>query len=146
MVSALQALIGGGSAPERGLPFLPVMSGIQAFIARYQVVPFGSGNGIRFITQSNSGIVPVNNQAMFYTFQGLSSDGKYWVSAILPISSPLVMADAKNPPNGMSMDQFTAGYQTYMSDLKAKFNESAASFTPDLSTLDALVASIKVQP
>jgi hypothetical protein len=146
MVSALQALIGGGSAPERGLPFLPAMSGIQAIVARYQVVSFSNGSGIRFITQSNSGIVPVNNQAMFYTFQGLSSDGKYWVSAILPVSSPLVMADGKNPPNGMSMDQFTAGYSTYMSDLLAKFNDNAAGFTPDLAVLDALVASIKVQP
>ena len=48
-VSDLQALIAGG-VPGKSLPFLPTFNAAQTFHAQYQVVPFVSGSGIRYLT------------------------------------------------------------------------------------------------
>jgi hypothetical protein len=49
-LAALQALTAGGPTGSKGLPFLPNFNASQEFFAMYQVLPFTSGNGIRFLT------------------------------------------------------------------------------------------------
>ena len=97
MVAALQVLIGGGPTVNRGLPLLPNFNAGQEFFAQYKVISIGSGNGIRFLTQYSQYYDPVNNHELIYTFQGLTGDGKYWISAILPISNPILPADGNIP-------------------------------------------------
>ena len=109
--------------------------------------PFASGSGIRYLTEYAQYYAPVNNTDLFYTYQGLTGDGKYWISAILPINNPILPADAVNPPGGMSWEEFTANYQTYMADMINQLNsQTSESYSPNLAALDALVASITIQP
>jgi hypothetical protein len=145
-VTDLQALIGGGSTGN-SLPLLPIFNAAQVFHAQYQVVPFINGGGIRFITLYAQYYAPINNHDLFYTYQGLTSDGLYWVSAILPINNPILPANGDTPPGGMSQEQFTANYEPYITDLTSQLNsQTSDSFTPSLAALDALVASITIQP
>jgi hypothetical protein len=117
------------------------------FTSQDAVIEFQSGKGVRYITQYSQGIVPINNQEMFYTFQGLTADNKYWVAVILPISNSILPANGKNPPDGQSMEEFANNYRTYIADTTAKLNaQGPNSFTPTLAMLDALVNSIVVQP
>ena len=147
MVAELQALIGGGPTGSGGLPLLPNFNAGQEFFARYKVASFGSGNGIRYLTQYSQYIDPINNHEMFYTFQGLTGDGKYWIAAILPISNPILPADGTNPPNGQSWDDFGNNFATYIADLATQLNsQPPENYSPTITMLDALVTSIKIQP
>jgi hypothetical protein len=146
-VAALQALTSGGSTGDKGLPFLPYFNAGQEFFARYKVIPFGSGNGIRYLTQYSQYFDPINNHELFYTFQGLTSDGKYWVSAILPVSNPILPANGDNPPNGQSQEEFSNNFKTYIGDLANQLNaQQAENYSPGIAMLDALVASLRVLP
>jgi hypothetical protein len=138
-ISDLQALLGGGAVGVN-LPFLPTFNAAQVFHAQYQVLPFSSGGGIRYLTEYAQYFAPVNNTDLFYTYQGLTNDGKYWVSAILPINNPILPADASNPPDGNNFD-------SYISDMTTQLNsQSPDSYTPSLTALDQLVSSITIQP
>ena len=145
-VSDLQTLIGGGAAGD-SLPFLPVFNAAQTFYAQYQVIPFVSGTGIRYLTLYAQYYAPVNNNDLFYTYQGLTSDDQYWVSAILPINNPILPANADNPPGGVSWEEFSNNYEPYITDMVNQLNaQPPESYIPTLTALDALVASITFQP
>ncbi|HEX7541208.1 MAG TPA: hypothetical protein VF352_03680, partial [Anaerolineales bacterium] len=140
------ALIGGGATGDT-LPLLPSFNAAQIFHAQYQVLPFASGGGIRYLTEYAQYYAPVNNNDLFYTYQGLTSDGKYWVSAILPINNPILPANAVNPPGGLSWDEFNNNYGPYITDMIDQLNsQTSGSYTPTLAALDALVTSITIQP
>ncbi len=146
-VSDLQALIAGGAPSADHLPILPVLNAGQLFHAAYGVIPFGSGNGIRFLTMYGQDYGPVNNQAMVYTFQGLTADGKYWVGVTLPASNPILPADGSTLPGGETWDQFIANFPTYVVDIQNQLNaQPVSSFSPSLTSLDALVASLTIMP
>ena len=90
---------------------------------------------------------PINNHDLFYTYQGLTSDGTYWVSAILPINNQILPSTAATLPAGMTPDQFISAYNSYLPDITGQLNsQTPASFTPSLTALDTLVASIVVEP
>ena len=145
-MAALQALIGGGAVGD-SLPLLPIFNAAQEFHAQYKVIAFQSGSGIRFLTQYSQAANPINNHEMFFTFQGLTSDGKYWISAILPISNSSLPENGDNPPNGQTFEEFGNNFPTYIADITSQLNsQTAESFSPTLLMLDALVTSIRIQP
>jgi hypothetical protein len=146
-LTALQTLIGGEAPGDKDLPLLPTLNAAEMFHAQYKLIPFTSGNGIRYMTLLAQFYAPINNKELFYTYQGLTQDGKYWISAILPINNPILPANGNNPPGGQSWDQFTNDYSTYIADLTNQLNSQVSgNFTPSLDMLDALVASITIQP
>jgi hypothetical protein len=146
-VTALQTLIAGGAAGETSLPFLPVFNAAQVFHAQYLVVPFVSGGGIRFLAEYAQYAAPVNNTDLFYTYQGLTADGQYWISAILPVNLPGLPADATNLPGGVTPEEFSTNFTTYITDMIAQLNaQPAGAYAPSLAALDALVASITIAP
>jgi len=146
-VSALQALIGGGAPGGGALPVLPIFNASQEFYAHYQVFPFSTGSGIRYLTQYSQFADPINNHEMFYSYQGLTADGKYWISAILPVSLASLPANGDNPPDDQTAEQFSNNLTTYLADMTVKLNAQAdGDFIPTLSSLDELVSSLKVAP
>ncbi len=152
-VTDLQTLIGGGPAPvfttsfSTSLPFLPVFNAAQVFFARYQSIPFVSGSGIRFLTEFAQYSAPVNNYDLFYTYQGLTYDGQYWVSAILPINNPILPVNADSVLSGANQDEFNANFESYITDMVIQLNsQTPESYGPTLTALDALVSSITIQP
>jgi hypothetical protein len=147
-VTALQALIAGGALPAKGaLPLLPIFNAAQEFRAEYKVISFSGGSGIRYLTQYSQYTDPINSHEMFYSFQGLSTNGRYWISAILPISNSMLPPNGDNPPNGMSQQQFSDQFDTYIADLTEKMNnQPPESYSPAIAALDALIESITVHP
>ena len=147
-LSSLQALLGGGPQGD-SLPLLNVnvFGAGQVFHAQYNLLAFGSGNGIRFLSEYAQYYDPINNHDLFYTFQGLISDGKYWVSAILPISNPNLPEGPRPLPGGQTDEQFSNNYPTYIVDMTNQVNSwTADSFVPSLTALDQLMRSILIQP
>ena len=147
-VTALQALIAGGALPAKGaLPLLPIFNAAEEFRAEYKVISFSGGSGIRYLAQYSQFFDPINSHEMFYSFQGLSTDGKYWISAILPISNSMLPPNGDNPPGGMTWDQFGNQFQTYLTDIVIKLEaQPPDSYSPTIAALDALIESIAVHP
>ena len=146
-VSALQALIAGAAPGASALPFLPIFEAAQELYAHYQVVAFGTGSGIRFLTQYTQYADPINNHEMFYAYQGLTADGQSWISAVLPVSLAGLPDNGDNPPDGQTAEQFSNNFKPYLADMTTNLNTHAdGDFSPSLTMLDALVASLQVTP
>ena len=144
-VAALQALLAGGTPGSSALPLLGLVGAAQEFHAQYQVVAFTGGSGIRYLTQYAQYYAPINNHDMFYTFQGLTGDGQYWISIILPISNPILPGYPDPIPGGVSPEEFGNNFDSYIADIVNQLNaQPAASFMPSLALLDALVQSITI--
>jgi hypothetical protein len=140
----LQALL-QNPAPGDQLPYLPLMfSARQALHPQFKTLAFQNGTGVRYLTEWHNGMGAVNNQALLYTFQGLTNDGKYYVSAVLPVNLaglPATSQDTSGLPATFQED-----YTQYMADIISQLDQAPDdAFTPDLSKLDALVQSLEVQ-
>jgi putative hemolysin len=128
-----------------GIPFLPLFNAGQIFRTQIEFLDFQNGSGVRFLTQYAQAFNPINNQELFYTFQGLTDDGAYYVAAIFPVSNPGLPADNSGLTEE-NFDAFVEGYEEYIDDITSNLNaQDPASFTPGLDSLDALVQSLQVE-
>ena len=144
--SALQALIDGAS-PGNSLPFLNPYEAAQIIHAQYKVLHISSGSGIRYLTESAQNYAVINNHAMFYTYQGITSDGKYVITALLPASSPVLPNNGDTYPGGETFQQFSDTFDAYIAKTQSQLDaQPPANFSPSLDLLDGLVNTIHLQP
>lgn len=151
IIHEMRALMAAQGSPlPPNLPFLPLFNAGQMFHSNEQFITFQNGTGIRFLTQYGQDISPVNNHALFYTFQGMTSDGSYYVSAILPVNAPFLVEfpspEYPTPPDGIPFDwEDWEHAQAYMDAVTQKLNATdPAVFTPPLTNLDAMMQSLIV--
>jgi len=129
--------------PPGSIPFLPIWNAGQLFSAAPAFISFQNGQGIRFLAEYGQYTAPVNNTDLFYTFQGITNDGNYFVSTILPITHPSLPADYK--VDAALQAQIDTDYDTYLAGiLPTLAAQPPNSFTPNLSLLDAMIVSLKV--
>jgi hypothetical protein len=143
IVASLQALI---ASPKEiaDMPFLPLLNAGQVMHTQIQYLDFKNGHGLRYLTQFDQGIMPINNYELIYTYQGLTNDGKYYVAAVLPVTHPSLPADDKI--TGKEPQDFTNDFPRYLSTLTNTLNTQAAdTFTPDLTKLDAMFSSLEIR-
>ena len=124
------------------IPFMPLLNASQVMHAQVEFIDFNNGKGIRFLTQFDQAPIPINNYELIYTFQGLTNDGEYYVSAILPVSHP----ELPNENNVFTdQEEEMKDFPTYMENTVKWLNQEATgSFTPDLSKLDEIIRSIEI--
>ena len=143
IVASLQTLL---QSPQEvpDMPFLPLFNAAQVMHTHLQYLDFKSGQGLRYLTEFDQGIVPINNYELIYTYQGLTSDGKYYVAAVLPVNHPSLPADGT--VTGNEAVEFTSDYPTYLANVVNSLNpEAANTFTPDLTQLDAMMSSLEIK-
>ena len=116
------------------------MNGIQVMHAKVKNLDFKNGSGIRYITQNNNGMSSINNFNMFYTYQGLTSDGRYYVATVLPVQHPDLPATPTG--NAQAMDDYKGALATA---IKTVDELAESAFTPDLGKLDALLMSLEIK-
>lgn len=145
-ISALETMITEQPETiEREIPMLPFVPAAQVFRAQKDYLTFKNGAGVRFLTMYSQGPSPVTNEAVFYTFQGLTSDGQYYVSFVYPVSSSLLPDTFEDTPAAEDFDAFMEGYDSYLDETSQSLNQATGSeFTPDLTTLDELVQTLQV--
>lgn len=142
-ITSLQTLI---QSPQEIpiMPFLPLFNAQQVMHAHVQYLDFQDGQGLRYLTQFDQAFIPINNYELIYTYQGLTSDGKYYVAAVLPVNHPSLPPDGNVTGNEPS--EFTDDFPTYIANVVASLNPQAANtFTPDLTQLDAMMSSLEVK-
>ena len=153
-IQRLQALLNGSAAPTaENLPHITFFNAAQAFAAQIEIVTFQNGRGMRFVTEYAQYYVTANNRDLFYQFQGLTSDGKYYILALLPVTHPLLALDSDPasivPAGGVTFPGYEdqTAIEAYYPAVVSLLNVSAPnSFTPSLASLDALIQSISVAP
>ena len=125
------------------LPFLPDEHALQVFHAREAFLTFQNGSGIRYITDYSQAAFPVLTDTI-YTFQGLTRDGNYYVSVIMPVE----LSASANTPQPIESIPFdwknvdAASYPNYVGTVMDALNHPDDSFNPPLPSLDALVQSL----
>lgn len=149
-IEKLKAVLAGAQLTKENMPSW-VMNAGQIMTAKRQIVNFQNGRGVRFLAQYDQYPATINNHELVYHFQGLTNDGKYYVIAILPVTSSILAEDEKPDsavpadgvplPQGGSPDQ--AYYDAVTRALDAMYEDS---FNPSLFQLDALIQSITVTP
>lgn len=142
VAESLQTLL-QGQQEGQVMPYLPPYNAAQVMHAQVKYLDFKNGTGVRYLTQFDQAVLPINNHELHYTYQGLTNDGKYYVAAVLPVNLPSLPVDeivTENP------EGFITNFPQYLQNTVIMLNQQPASaFTPDLSQLDALVQSIEVK-
>ena len=123
------------------LPFLPMWPAAQVFSARVEYFDFQNGSGIRYLTMFGQALYPVDNQNLFYTYQGITDDSRYYIAAVLPLMH-------LGLPNEGQVDDwvaFEANWENYLADTIAWLEaQDPNMFFPSLENLDAMMASFEI--
>jgi hypothetical protein len=152
---ALIALLENGLDPARctaplfddpGLPFLPWVNMKQAFCAQPLLVEFSGGRGIRYLTYYSQGPNPVLDYQVFYTFQGITDDGQFYISALLPIETGVFPNEFSacsecNEAKSNPVAELNADLTKQLTELNA---QSPEAFAPSLTVLDEIIRSIQI--
>jgi hypothetical protein len=156
-LARLQAILASPNAPiePKDMPSVPYFNAAQMIAAQIKIVHFNGGSGVRTITQYGQAVGPISNNGTFYLFEGLTSDGKYYIVAVLPIGADFLTGSGDPaqpaPSGGIPFPDYTsadpAEFETYFQTVTERLNATdPAAFTPNLLQLDALVQSITVTP
>ncbi len=141
LIAALQAnQYYDGQPLPAGLPDGP-------FNAQVLSVHFAEGHGIRYLSQFDQALMPVNNHELIYYFHGLTDSGNYYVEAVLSVQAAFLPADGNPssplPDGGVPFSVDNLG--TYFQDIANKLNATPpGGFSPSLSALDQMIQSVKV--
>lgn len=155
-VQRLQSILGNPSGPLSNdlLPRLPYANAEQVIGAQPKVLSFGGGQGVRVLAEYAQGFISIDNHDLFYHFEGLTSDGKYYIVAVLPVNASFLAATgdpaASVPPGGIPFPSDIGDgtpVKTYLQAMTDKLNGTAGdAFQPTLTLLDALIQSLQVTP
>ncbi len=124
----------------KSLPFLPAFNAAQVFHVLEQRLDSEHNSGIRYLTLYAQAFVGVDNYDIFYTYQGISADGRYYIAAILPINSSLLSNEELTQAEMETVAGDYLGYIASMKDLL--ITDEGASLTPTLAALDAMMMSL----
>jgi hypothetical protein len=112
--------------------------------AHVQPVDFNSGSGIRSLVHlpSSFGPEPVTNPTLFYTFHGLTWDGRYLVWLQLAVDAP-GLPDDLGDYTAEEQEQILQRYEQHLAAVMADLDEvPAAEFRPNLLLLDNLLHNL----
>jgi hypothetical protein len=144
-VAELQTLIANKPPAPESIPFLPIWNAAQFMQANVSYFNFLNGSGVRFLSMYGQAASPVNNTSLFYAFQGLSNDGAYYISAVLPVSHSSLPSGDSDIPGG-DYNAFADNFPNYIIDMENQLSsQPATSFLPDLALLDATIQSFLIQ-
>lgn len=130
-------------AAAKELPYLPVPEAAQMLHADAVYLSFRNGTGVRYITHYAQDVSPYTADCLFYTYQGLSADGKTYVSATFPLYTSLFPREI---PAKFDYKRFEKQEAAYRAAGIRKLNAAdlRKDFTPSIALLDRLVTSIEI--
>lgn len=149
-ITALQTLLQDQPETVDGeIPVLPAFGNAEQMVkAQVEYLDFGGGSGVRFITHYGVDEAPITEHGTFYTFQGLTDDGQYYVAYYHPAPTEMLPADFETIGDLIEdYDAFVDNYDTYLQEVSDQLDSAATSdFSPDLANIDAMLQSLQIQP
>jgi len=141
---------------------LPPYNAALVIDSKHAKIDFPNGSGIRSIQEYHQGPMPITNDYLIYSFQGITNDGKYYVSVVAPIRASFLIDETFNPDPNASVPTpivpeggflfptvfpfDSPEYDQYYQAVADKLSQTPPEqFTPSILMLDALVQSILIQ-
>jgi hypothetical protein len=122
------------------LPYIPTLPHPQVLRARAQYVETDEVSGVTYISYSNATPEPFLSYHFTYTFQGLSADGQYYISASMPLETNLFPSE---PDASFDPEAFAEAWPQYLTDSIATLDAAAPEdFEPALGVLDRLIETV----
>ena len=132
-----------GRSLEKNIALLPMFNAMQIFHSHVKLLESGGMRGVRFVTMYTQWTPPINNEEIFYAYQGLSADGQYWISVLIPVTHAMLPHDNNIP--GEDPYAWANGWDAYLDELLPQFEaQPDDSFAPSLLELDEIVMGIQV--
>lgn len=145
IIDELNILLQNRPAAPDTIPFLPIWNAGQMFHSNVEYMDFQNGSGVRFLTQYGQAIYPVNNNGLFYTFQGITNDGNWYVAAVLPVANPELPPNGEEPLNG-DWEAFSNNFEAHLNEMAILLeSQPDQAFNPNISALDDLIHSLQVK-
>jgi hypothetical protein len=155
-LQALKDVLATGVDPARcaqpvqgdsGLPFLPWLNAQQALCSQPQILEFPGGKGVRYLTHYSQDPSPVLDQRIFYTFQGLTEDDQFYVSAVFPVETGIFPTEPPPCPKcGLPDYNPFPEWQALLQEQLTRLNaQPAEQFNPSLAVLDELIQTIEIK-
>ena len=127
------------------LPSMPLWGAPTLFTTQVQYLDFQNGSGMRFLAMFAQDLLYPDNQNLIYIYQGITHDGQYYVSAILPMTHPGLPDDGQAEIT--NWDHFYANWDDLCTDTLKLLEEAGShNFSPSLDSLDIMLASMTIQP
>ncbi len=154
-IQRLQAILASPAAPLGNdvLPRLPYANADQIIGAKAKMITFNGGSGLRVLAEYAQNFAVIDNHDLFYHFEGLTSDGKSYTVATLPINAGFLAADSNPaspvPAGGVPFPGYASNdattFENYYQAVSDKLNSTPPeAFTPSLTWLDSLIQSLEV--
>lgn len=148
-IEALKSLL--QERPESVDGELPVLPGFgnaeQIVRAQLNYLDFDGGSGVRFITHYGLGATPITEHGLFYTFQGLTDDGDYYIAYYHPAPTTLLPSDFETIDALIDdYDAFVENFDVYLQEVSQQLDTAdTADFSPDLTDLDAMLETLQIR-
>jgi len=138
------------SLPQGNMPLLPPPDSLMERWVQFADLDFEQGKGIRYIADSpfRQSIGVWTNSTMGYYYQGLTDDGRFYISLHWPVSTESLPDSTVDAPAELleRAGGSRESYNRYEQLLKTELNSLGPSdWFPDLADLDALIASLSIQ-
>lgn len=137
-----------GSTPDFGIyPALPMISGTTQIQIRVKTLAFQNGKGFRYLEYENIPTIDeLSNPQMNYIYQGITQDGKYYISVILPVNIPFLTESISQAATLAVSNATPLPPEILFFPILQKLQtESDTEFFPSLAVLDAMVMSLEVK-
>ena len=149
-IGRLERILAGSTMLLETLPRIPWFNAEPLIAAHIQMIPFQNGSGVRALTQYAQYFAPINNNELFYHFEGLTSDKQYYIIAVLPVTAPILAEnekpDATVPQGGVPIPTDIGVSNIYYISVTERLNSLAPdAYSPSLNTLDTLIQSLLVK-
>jgi hypothetical protein len=130
---------------DQEITLMPPMPGKALFQIHARYLRFEQGEGIRFLTTYSDDSSPISNETLFYTFQGISANGEYYISLFFPISTQQLPDTVQDIEVSGEYPLFAASYDSYLADTIALLEGIPdRDFTPNLILLDNMIKSLQL--
>lgn len=122
------------------LPDLGEIDCEREIVAKPQFVDFHGGSGMLFLTQYVQEFRGINNEELACVFQGMTADGRFYISARFAAAHPALPKDidAVKPVPTARQAQYLKRVETELDHFPGN------SFQPSLEDIKALLASLTI--
>lgn len=139
-IDALRLLLEARPAIESRPPYLPLVNAGRVIWSQAKYLDFPGVSGLRYLTAFHQAAMPVTNADLLYTFQGLTTDGRYYISATFPVR-------ADSLPDEVATQEADFDVTASLANTAEMLNGLAPeAFTPNLNLLDNLILSLRIGP
>jgi hypothetical protein len=153
-VQSLQNLLTNKPARwQEKIPYLPYVDANQSFHTHLKYIKFKGGQGIGSVVRYDIERSLVQDRQLAYTFQGITNDRRYYISATFPIGAPLLNLPKDSttklhegyrlPSTVLLSEQQEKKYQIYLKRMQSKLEKMPADqYAPNLELLEEMISSL----